>query len=278
MILLQIHQHLAESLLARAARAAAGALARDVNQLGDALPAGAAGGGIFPVGEELLGIGAGLRAQLVGLVVVGDVEIVDVLVGLLDRRFLLLLGELGAAGDVGVASRAPFPDTISSPSGAGSGCRSLLHRFGLLLGLLVTGVAGGREGRAGSSDGAAGSNLLFIACVSKSHFVKKLVGGDCTSFCVSMAGNDDSNPETSAATGLTSSAPPSRLSLSSFTSATWSWDVANCSASSPRAARSRARKSSLSSAVLVSTTSVWPGIHGVSVSEAVEYGRGRDSF
>lgn len=175
LILLQIHQHLAESLLARAARAAAAALARDVNQLGDALPAGAAGGGIFPVGEELLGVGAGLRAQLVGLVVVRDVEIVDVLVGLLDRRFLLLLGELDTAGDVGVASRAPFPGAISSPSGAGRGCRSLLHRFGLLLGLLVAGVAGRRERRTGAGDGAAGGNLLWFVCISNCHIVEGIV-------------------------------------------------------------------------------------------------------
>ena len=85
-----------------------------------------------------------------------------------------------------------------------------------------------------------------------------------TSFCVvvSTAGKDDSNPAISsgAAAGVVS-APPSKSSPASAlgASATWSCSVANCSASSPRTARSRARKSSLSEPPLVSTGSVWPG-------------------
>jgi hypothetical protein len=101
-------QQFTESLLARTTATTRGALARHIHQLGDALPAGTTGRGILAVGHELLGLGAGLRSGLVGLVVVGNVEVVDVLVGLLGGRFFLLVRDLCAAGNFGVALLTPF--------------------------------------------------------------------------------------------------------------------------------------------------------------------------
>lgn len=53
-----------------------------------------------------------LAAELVGLVVVGNVEIVDVFTSLLDRRFLLLVRDLCTAGNVCVSSLTPFSITV----------------------------------------------------------------------------------------------------------------------------------------------------------------------
>lgn len=65
LVLPQVDQHLAEALLARAAATTDSALARDINQLRNALPAGATGGGVLAAGQELFGFGLGLGAVLV---------------------------------------------------------------------------------------------------------------------------------------------------------------------------------------------------------------------
>jgi hypothetical protein len=70
LVLPQVDQQLTEALLSRAAGTACGALARNIDQLGNALPASATSRGIFPVRKELLSFGASLRAVLVCLVVV----------------------------------------------------------------------------------------------------------------------------------------------------------------------------------------------------------------
>ena len=137
--------------------------------------------------------------------------------------------------------------------------------FTLLLWLLVAGIASWRVGRTGPGDSTTRRNLLLDQ--SSISLLKKCPSPihKRTSFCVvvSTAGKDDSNPAISsgAAAGVVSVPPPSKSSPASASgaSATWSCAVANCSASSPRTARSRARKSSLSEPPLVSTGSVWPG-------------------
>lgn len=108
LILPEADQQFTESLLARTTATARGALARHIHQLGDALPAGTTGRCILTVGQELLGLGAGLRAGLIGLVIVRNVEVVDVLVGLLGGRFFFLVRDLCAAGNFGVALLTPF--------------------------------------------------------------------------------------------------------------------------------------------------------------------------
>ena len=80
-------------------------------------------------------------------------------------------------------------------------------------------------------------------------------GENHTSFCDSIAGNDDSNAVVSSLAGLLcikSSSPPSKSPSSTVADVEmWSLADANWSASSPRAARSRARKSSGSAAAPV---------------------------
>lgn len=107
-ILFQIEQQFTEALLTGSARAALGSFPRDIDELGNAFPAGTARSGVVPVGEELLGFGASLGTALVCLVAVRNVEIVDVLLRLLDCCGLLLSGNLSAAGKVGISSFAPF--------------------------------------------------------------------------------------------------------------------------------------------------------------------------
>lgn len=114
LVLPQIKQHFAETLFARSASTTPGALAGDINQLGNTLPAGTTCGGILPVGKELLSIGARLTAKLVGLVVVGNVEVVNVLAGLLDCCFLLLVRNLCTAGNVCVSSLAPLSIAVKT--------------------------------------------------------------------------------------------------------------------------------------------------------------------
>ena len=119
LVLSQIKQHFAETLLARSASTTSGALAGDINQFGNTLPAGTTCRSILSVGKELLSICTCLAAKLVGLVVVGNVEVVNVLAGLLDCRFLLLVRNLCAVGNVCVSSLAPLSIVIQLTQGQG---------------------------------------------------------------------------------------------------------------------------------------------------------------
>lgn len=129
LVFLQIQQQLTETLLARSAGTALGSLAGDVDQFRNTFPAGAAGRGVLPVGKELFGLGLCLCAELVGLVVVGDVEVVDVFSGFLDGRVLLLFGDLGAAGDFRITLLAPFPGDSSTLERGRSGIREWRRRL-----------------------------------------------------------------------------------------------------------------------------------------------------
>lgn len=106
----EVDQQFTETLLSGAAGTARGALARYINQLSNALPAGASGGGVLPVGEELFGLGAGVGAVLIGLIVVGNVEVVNILLCLFDSTVLLLGGDLGTAGNLRITLFAPFAE------------------------------------------------------------------------------------------------------------------------------------------------------------------------
>ena len=103
----QGHQELAEALLARPGCAALDALAGDVDDLGDPLPAGAAGCDVVAVAEELLGILAALADQLVLLVVVVLVKVVNVALCLGDGLLALLCKLLRTLGVLLVALRPP---------------------------------------------------------------------------------------------------------------------------------------------------------------------------
>lgn len=107
LILPEAEQKLTETFLARAAGTASGALARNVDQLGDALPRGATSGGILTAGQELFGLGTGLGLLLVDLVVVGTVKLVEIPLRLRDGGGLLLCRNLGTTGDIGVSLLAP---------------------------------------------------------------------------------------------------------------------------------------------------------------------------
>lgn len=106
----EVDQQFAETLLSGAAGTARGALARYIHQLSNALPAGATGGGVLPVGEELFSFGAGVGAVLISLVVVGNVKVIDILLCLLDGIVLLFGGDLRTAGDLSITLLAPFTE------------------------------------------------------------------------------------------------------------------------------------------------------------------------
>lgn len=108
-ILSQVEKHLAEALLARATGTTFNTFARDINQLCNAFPARAAGRGVLSVGKELLCLGAGLTASLVGAVSVRLVKVIDVFLGFLYRGSLLFCGFLGATRQIGVSAASPFP-------------------------------------------------------------------------------------------------------------------------------------------------------------------------
>lgn len=112
LILPETEQNLTETLLARAAGTAGGALARNVNQLGDALPRGTTSGGILAAGKELFGLGTGLVLLFVDLVVVGTVKLVDILLRLRDGGGLLLCRNLGTTGELGVSLLTPQTKSI----------------------------------------------------------------------------------------------------------------------------------------------------------------------
>lgn len=141
LILPQAQEHLAEPLLTRPGGAALDALPADVNQLGDAVPAGAAGHGVFPVLEELLGLAARLADALLLLGVVVLVEVVDVLPRLLHRLLALVRELLGALRDGSVPALPP-----------------LLDDLGLVL-LLLLGVGWGEAGVV--ADGRNGLNIAY---------------------------------------------------------------------------------------------------------------------
>lgn len=110
LIFSEVDQQFAETLLSGAAGTARGALARYINQLSNALPAGTTGGGVLPAGEELFCLGAGVGAVLISLVVVGNVEVVNILLCLLDGTVLLFGGDLCTAGDLSITLLAPFTE------------------------------------------------------------------------------------------------------------------------------------------------------------------------
>ena len=144
LVLPQAGEQFAEALLPGAAGAALLALAADVDELGNAFPAGAARGGVVAAGEELLLLLAGLGDHLLLLGVVVLVEVVDVLLGLLDRLGLLLGELLRALRVVRVPLLAP-----------------LLNHLRLLLVLYrrtVARVVADRWARA--RDGTSGPDLL----------------------------------------------------------------------------------------------------------------------
>lgn len=144
LILLQTKQQLPEPLLASTSRTTLRALPAQVDQFRNALPAGATGTRIFPLGEELLGLAAGLRNALLLLGVVVLVEVVDVLLGGLDGLLLLQVGLLGAVLQGEIAALAPLRNDFGLFFVGGVG--------------LVGGLVGGR--RAG--DSAAWSNALRV--------------------------------------------------------------------------------------------------------------------
>lgn len=115
-ILPETEQNLTETLLARAACTASGALARNVDQLGDALPRGTTSRGILTAGQELFGLGAGLGFLLVDLVVVSTVKLVDILLRLRDGGVLLLCRDLGTTGELGVSLLTPQTKSIERGS------------------------------------------------------------------------------------------------------------------------------------------------------------------
>ena len=109
LVFAQVNQQLTETFLARSTGTASGTFARHIDQLGNTLPAGAAGGGVFTIGQELFSLGTGLGTVFVCLIVIGNIEVVNVLASLLDGRFLLLIRNLCATGNLGVSFFAPFP-------------------------------------------------------------------------------------------------------------------------------------------------------------------------
>jgi hypothetical protein len=139
-------------MLARAAVAASGALARNVDQLGNALPRGTTSRGVLAAGQELFSLGAGLGLLLVDLVIVGNVEVVDILLGLAEGGFLLLLGNLSATGELGIALFTPQT-----------------NRLRLLLIVLQRSRSSGRERGTGSGDCTARGNSLFNETTRSAH-------------------------------------------------------------------------------------------------------------
>lgn len=144
LVLAQAHQQLAEALLAGPSGAALGALARDVDDLGDALPAGAARGHVVAAIQKGLGLLLGLADQLVSLVVVVLVKVVNVALGL-GNGLLPLLGKLLCA--LGVLLVALLPPGLDD-------LRLLLVLDGCLVARLeVDGRAAGNVGRGGLPGG-----------------------------------------------------------------------------------------------------------------------------
>lgn len=83
-------------------------LSTDIHELGNALPAGTARNCVLSACQELLCLFAGLCDVLVLLVVVVLVEVVNVLLGVLDRLGLLLSELLGALGIGSISLFSPL--------------------------------------------------------------------------------------------------------------------------------------------------------------------------
>ena len=149
-ILLQTKQQFPEARLLATRRSTLGALAAQVNQLGNALPASSASSCVVAVGKELLSLFPCLGNLLVLLVVVVLVEVVDVLLCFLDCLLLALGGDLIAVLDLKVAALAPFADHIGlwrvGSLGCERGCR-----------------LAGEEGECGPCDCAARGHVLVLS-------------------------------------------------------------------------------------------------------------------
>ena len=165
LVLPQARQQLAEALLLGAGGAAARALAAQVDELGDALPAGAAAARVLARGQEGVGLAPRLRDRLVLLVVVVLVEVVDGRLRRLDRLGLLGGRGVGAVLQREVPALAPLPGSrtvlVSMSSGEEEEKEEggVLDNFGLLFRLGV-GAVGGR-GLGGAGDAASRSDLLL---------------------------------------------------------------------------------------------------------------------
>lgn len=107
-ILLQTDQQFPELLFARSARAPSRSLPAQIHQLGDALPACAAGRSILPAREELLCVLPGLRNGLVLSRVVIFVEVVDGGLGGFYGFSFFLGGDFFAVLEGEVAAFAPL--------------------------------------------------------------------------------------------------------------------------------------------------------------------------
>lgn len=115
-----------------------------ITQFRDSLPRRAAGRGVFPLSQELLGFFVDLFLRPVDFAVVRFVEGVDVFACCGDRLLFFLLRDFVAFGEVGVAFGAPGADGF--------------RVFCVVLGRSGGGVVGGGLGCVGY--GAAGSDCL----------------------------------------------------------------------------------------------------------------------
>lgn len=112
LVLSQAREQLTEAFLARTRCSTLAALATDVHQLGNAIPARAARDSVLPVSQELLGLLSSLRNALLLLVVVVLVEVVDVLLSFLDCVFSLGRVLLGSLRDLPIPALPPLLDDI----------------------------------------------------------------------------------------------------------------------------------------------------------------------
>ncbi len=108
LVILQIQQDLPHLLLGAPLPTASLPLPTQIRQFRNSLPARPARGGILAILDEIGGLACGLGLLLVGLAVVGVVEVVDV-AARLGNCFGFFCGGGGvAAGEVGVTLFAPF--------------------------------------------------------------------------------------------------------------------------------------------------------------------------
>jgi hypothetical protein len=90
LILPQADQELSEALFSTGSSTALNALATQINQLSNTLPACATSSCVIPVGQKLISLLPRLLNILVSLVIVALVEIVNGLTGLVDSGGLLV--------------------------------------------------------------------------------------------------------------------------------------------------------------------------------------------
>ena len=108
LVLFQFNQQLSEPLLPGPSSTAFTALAAEVDQLGNSLPASSTSACVLPVGHEFFCFLARLSDLLVLLGVVVFVEVIDGCLGSFDRLFLFLSRGFGAMLKGEVAAFAPF--------------------------------------------------------------------------------------------------------------------------------------------------------------------------